>query len=205
MRDHFRVVHSAYSRLGPCEKVPLPFEPDAEPVEFAFLCELEKKGKLTHEFPRCREAVNIRHLLNGIDEAHFDIFLSFSGTDRGLVKATHRELLANGIRAWIDDENLEGGSLWAIHIPDAIAKSRCIAVFIGPEGIRSWGKEEYLLAVTEAVVNGKTVIPVRLPGSVRMEGLPAEFGFLKQRQCIDFSDGVSECGIAQLIKAILNS
>lgn len=202
VRDHFRAVHGAYGFMSPREMVPLPFEPDSEPVEFDFLAQLERKGVVMHDFPRCKSAVNIRDLLNGIDDNRFDVFLSFNGQDRVLVREVRRVLLQHGIRAYLDEEEVEPGTHWATRIPEMLAKSNCIAIFIGRGSISGWAKEEYAMALDESVTCGKKLIPVRLPGAVPIDQLPASYGFLRQRQAVDLSDGVSEATVGRLVKVV---
>ena len=104
------------------------------------------------------------------------VFLSHSTTDKTAVEELARRLREKeGIQAWLDKWNLIPGASWQPAIEDALKECESCAVFVGPEGLGPWQKEEMRVAINRRVRDNEQrfrVIPVLLPGAKR-ESLPA--------------------------------
>jgi hypothetical protein len=103
------------------------------------------------------------------------VFLSHSTADKPAVENLARRLAGEGIKAWLDRWNLIPGASWQPAIEDALKECESCAVFVGPEGLGPWQREEMSVAINRRVCDseqGFRVIPVLLPGAKR-ESLPA--------------------------------
>ena len=111
-----------------------------------------------------------------------------------------RLLEKEGIQAWLDKWNLIPGASWQPAIEDALKECESCAVFLGPEGLGPWQKEEMSVAINRRVYEQRfRVIPVLLPGAKR-ESLSAflvNTAWVEFRGSIDDSDAFHRlvCGI----------
>jgi TIR domain/NB-ARC domain len=113
---------------------------------------------------------------NGRSEMSAHVFLSHSTADKPAVEElAHRLRHKEGIQAWLDRWNLIPGASWQPAIEDALKECESCVVFVGPEGLGPWQREEMRLAINRRVCDSEQrfrVIPVLLPGAKR-ESLPA--------------------------------
>lgn len=108
----------------------------------------------------------------------YDLFLSFSSTNRDEARAIERRAEALGIRVFLDEKAIGPGAVWEAVIRQGLLNSRELAVLATPESLESeWVKTEW----GAAWVLGRTITPIILRLDPR--ALPDR---LRQRQWIDY-------------------
>lgn len=116
--------------------------------------------------------------------AEFDVFLSHNSVDKPWVIALKAALAERGVKVWLDRDEIRPGDLFIDALEQGIHVSRCLAVVVSPESLRSaWVKEEYQRAL---VLAGSSTRELRIiPCLLRNATLP---GFLASRHFVDFRD-----------------
>jgi tetratricopeptide (TPR) repeat protein len=136
-------------------------------------------------------------------EAHrspaFDVFLSYNSTDKPNVRALAELLRGRCIKVWLDEDEIAPGRPWQKALEDGINTSRTGAVLVGKDGLGPWENEEMRSLLSQAVGQGRPVIPVLLPGAPEVPSLPA---FLAQRKWVDLRAGLSEKSVDDLVWGI---
>ncbi|HEX6255808.1 MAG TPA: TIR domain-containing protein [Euzebyales bacterium] len=95
----------------------------------------------------------------------FDVFLSHNSRDKAAVERVARRLREMGLRPWLDVWELAPGSPWQTALEDGLLRSAACAMFIGPNGIGDWAREELHVALDRAAKeSGFRLVPVLLPG-----------------------------------------
>jgi TIR domain len=113
----------------------------------------------------------------------YDAFISYNSRDREEVENIARELEDAGLSVWKDDWELVGGDNWMDALPDAIARSRALVAFIGPNGFGPWHKTEIDIGLKRAIeTKAVRVIPVAIKGCPAHVQLP---DYLQMRQLVD--------------------
>lgn len=108
----------------------------------------------------------------------YDLFLSFSSTNRDEARAIESRAAELGLRVFLDEKAIEAGAVWEEVIRQGLLNSRELAVLATPQSLESeWVMTEW----GAAWVLGRTVTPIILRLDPR--NLP---GRLKQRQWIDY-------------------
>jgi hypothetical protein len=104
----------------------------------------------------------------------YDAFISYNSRDSEAVEELARRLEDEaGLLVWKDNWELAGGDDWLDRLPEAISQSRAMVVFVGPNGLGPWHKEEIKIGLQRAVKRGLIrVIPAALPGCPEDMGLP---------------------------------
>ncbi len=94
------------------------------------------------------------------------VFLCHSHDDQTAVRALYKRLIKDGIDAWLDKENLDGGANWEYVIRKAVRESDIVVVCLSRQfsegGFR---QKEVQIALDEAALKPKEevfIIPVRL-------------------------------------------
>ena len=136
------------------------------------------------------------------DEKEFDVFISYKSKDRAAAKEVSEWLRKNGVRVWLDDDELIPGRPWQETIEKIIATTRTVAVLVGEAGIASWAQLEMRAAIEEFVRRRLPVIPVLLPGAKNPAELPL---FLKNFTWVDLREGLHEDGLERLRWGITGS
>src|SRR6202043_2438311 len=94
-----------------------------------------------------------------------------STSDKPTVEELGRRLRQKeGIESWLDKWNLIPGVSWQPAIEEALKECESCAVFLGPEGLGPWQREEMSVAINRRVCDSEQrfrVIPVLLPGAKR--------------------------------------
>ena len=116
-----------------------------------------------------------RHVPARVGEAmsrqdSYDVFLSHNSADKPAVEAIAKQLMAKGLKPWLDKWNLVPGEPWQPAIEAAMGQCAACAVFIGPDGRGPWQDEEMRAAIDHRVADPTCkyrVIPVLLPGAQR--------------------------------------
>lgn len=203
VRNYFDSIHLTYGSLEVEAKVPLPRDPQAPPVDYRYLQELEGEGVIEQRFEKARKKYRIRELLDGVDDRRYDIFLSHNSEDKPVVRKIRNLLQKQGIRCWFDEDNLTPGELWELELSEALSECRCIAVLVGPNGPGEWQAIEAQLGTIRAVSERRKLIPVLLPGvSKSAVDKEANYDLLRLRTWIDLSRGLSEKGIRRLVDVV---
>lgn len=128
-----------------------------------------------------------------------DVFLSHNSKDKPAVRELKVLLSANGLAAWLDEDELQPGVPWQQLLETGIKTSRSVAVLVGKDGLGPWEDEEMQAALVLAVRDKRPVIPVLLPGASAQPELPM---FLGNRTWLNLRDGFTEEGLAKLIWGI---
>lgn len=69
----------------------------------------------------------------------FRVFLSYSRPDMKTVLALHGKLLAEGIAAWMDVEDIRGGDEWELAIDKSLRESQLVLVFLSKNAVTRSG------------------------------------------------------------------
>ena len=117
----------------------------------------------------------------------YGVFLSHCSADKPAVEAIARRLRDEaGLQPFLDRWHLVPGRNWQQGLSQALANSRTVAVFCGPQGQRGWQAEETQLALLQAARsrNRQPVIPVLLRGARKRD----VDGFLRLRTWVDITE-----------------
>jgi len=95
------------------------------------------------------------------------VFLCHSSGDKPEVRALHKQLVAQGVDAWLDAEKLLPGQDWQLEIPGALQSSDVVLICLSPLSINKEGyiQKEIRLAIDKAEQKPEGtvfIIPVRL-------------------------------------------
>lgn len=91
------------------------------------------------------------------DSRNFDIFISYSQSDKAWASKFANELEANGVHAWFDEAEIAIGDRWADKLEEALRESPVIAVLISPEYLAS---PSSVFELGAAVGGNKKIIPI---------------------------------------------
>lgn len=85
------------------------------------------------------------------------IFISYAQPDRAFVERLNSDLQAQGLKTWMDRENLAGGQYWEEIVVQEIDRCEIMLVVVSPDALDSkWVKRECRVADD----NNKTIIPL---------------------------------------------
>ncbi len=114
----------------------------------------------------------------------FDVFLSYSSKDRSWVNHLKEALQKQGLKVWLDHDQIRPGDLFAGALEQGLEESKAVALIVSPESMESgWVEEEYARALSLA--QGKRQPLQLIPVILRKAELP---GFLANRQWVDFRE-----------------
>jgi hypothetical protein len=122
-------------------------------------------------------------------EQQFDVFLAHSSKDKPLIRQIYQKLTAQGIRPWLDEEEIAPGTKFQDEIQQAIGRIKTTAIFLGQGGLGPWQALELKSFISQCVRRGILVIPVLLPG---VEEIPEDLIFLQEFQDVRFRDGMDD-------------
>ena len=105
----------------------------------------------------------------------------------------------NGLRVWLDEEELTPGRPWQDELEVVIKTARTAAVLIGKNGLGPWEKPEMRACLGEFVNRKLPVIPVLLPDAPTNLELPI---FLQSFTWVDLRGGQIDEGVKKLIWGI---
>lgn len=125
----------------------------------------------------------------------FDVFLSYSASDKSTVLELATALKARGIKVWFDEWELVPGRPWQDALERQIRSVRSAAVTVGPTGIGPWEEPEMRACLSEFVRRRLPVIPVLLPGAPSNADLPM---FLAQFTWVDMRGGITPSALERL-------
>ncbi len=119
-------------------------------------------------------------------ETQYDVFLSHNSKDKPIVQQIAALLTRDGLKVWIDIDELPPGRDWQPMLEQAIKASKSTAVFIGEFGMGTWEQAEVQGALNLAQNQNIPVIPVALPGMPTDVEFPL---FLANKTWVRFKTG----------------
>jgi hypothetical protein len=113
----------------------------------------------------------------------FDVFLCHNSEDKPAVREIARKLTAEGIKPWLDVEQIPPGTTWQTALEEQINNIKSAAVFVGNSGIGPWQNEEIQAFLSQFMERKCPVIPTILGSATTTPDLPWT---LKNRPHVDF-------------------
>ena len=113
----------------------------------------------------------------------FDVFLCHNSEDKPGVREISRKLVREGIKPWLDEEQIRPGTTWQTALGEQIESVNSVAVFVGNSGIGPWQNEEIQAFLSLFVDRKCPVIPTILASANKAPELPWT---LKNRHRVDF-------------------
>jgi eukaryotic-like serine/threonine-protein kinase len=113
----------------------------------------------------------------------FDVFLCHNSEDKPAVREISKKLAKEGIKPWLDVEQIPPGTFWQKELGEQIGSIKSAAVFVGNSGIGPWQDEEIQALLSQFVDRKCPVIPTILASANTTPELPWT---LKNRHCVDF-------------------
>jgi hypothetical protein len=113
----------------------------------------------------------------------FDVFLCHNSEDKPAVREIALELSKEGIKPWLDVDQIRPGTSWQTTLGEQIETIKSAAVFVGDAGLGPWQNQESQALLNQFVKRGCPVIPVVLPSAKTAPDLPWMFANL---HCVDF-------------------
>jgi hypothetical protein len=124
--------------------------------------------------------------VSSVETDVFDVFLCHNSQDKPDVKPVATRLKREGVRVWLDDEQLRPGLPWQVALERQIQSINAAAVFVGSSGIGPWQDMEMRAFLSEFVRRQCPVIPVILKSVGAVPELPI---FLRQMTWVDYREG----------------
>ena len=87
------------------------------------------------------------------------VFLSHSESDKKMARGVAQGLIDQGLEVWFDEWELQPGGNFAKEIGKGLESSDAMVVFISPDSMQSWQREEIQYAITTPRFEGR-LIPV---------------------------------------------
>lgn len=115
------------------------------------------------------------------------------------MKLLAARLRAQGLKVWLDVDELTPGRPWQEALEEQIESIHAAAVLVGKDGIGPWQSREMRSFLDEFVEHGKAVIPVLLDGCPETPKLPI---FLKHFTWVDCRGDNAEEGFWRLVWGI---
>ena len=115
--------------------------------------------------------------------AQFDVFLCHNSEDKPFIRDIARQLRAQNLTPWLDEEQLIPGRDWLDILEQDIERIKTVAVFVGKAGVGPWQRREISAFLREFVELGTPVIPALLNNTPAQPKLPI---LLKNMTYVDF-------------------
>jgi nucleotide-binding universal stress UspA family protein len=90
-------------------------------------------------------------MTNMTNPPKFDIFLSHNSKDKGTVRSLARALESQGIRVWLDEDQLIPGKPWQEALEKVLQDVNSAAILIGNDGLGPWESPEMRVCLLEFV------------------------------------------------------
>jgi hypothetical protein len=133
-------------------------------------------------------------------ERPFDVFLSYSSSDKQWAVKLKKALEAQGLAVWLDHDEIRPGDIFVGALERGIEQSRSVALVISPKALESgWVQEEYSRALALAKANDAQPIQL-IPVILHDAKLP---GFLANRNWVDFRDTHGVDSFAQAMQKLI--
>jgi DNA polymerase III delta prime subunit len=113
----------------------------------------------------------------------FDVFLCHNSEDKPAVREICRTLVSEGIKPWLDEEQIQPGTTWQTALGEQIKSIKSAAVFVGNSGIGPWQDEEIQAFLGQFMKRKCPVIPTTLASAKTTPELPWT---LQNRHRVDF-------------------
>jgi len=113
----------------------------------------------------------------------FDVFLCHNSEDKPAVREIAQKLVKEGIKPWLDVEQILPGSSWQTELGKQIKGIKSAAVFVGNSGIGPWQDEEIQAFLSQFIERKCPVIPTILGSATTTPELPWT---LRNRHLVDF-------------------
>src|SRR5437762_6080448 len=126
--------------------------------------------------------------MSSIGPKRYHAFLSYNSQDRSAVHEMARRLKGEGLMLYLEEWELAPGGEFQLALAGALHESKTCVVFLGPNGLGPWQKQEIQLAIDKrARDEAFHVIPVLLPGTERpRRGDVAHLEFLINASWVEF-------------------
>ena len=123
--------------------------------------------------------------MNGQDSRAeiFDVFLCHNSADKPAVREIAQKLNKEGIKPWLDEEQIRPGTTWQKALGEQIEGIKSAAVFLGDGGLGPWQDQEMQSFLNLFVKQKCAVIPVILSTAKATPELPWPLANL---HCVDF-------------------
>jgi eukaryotic-like serine/threonine-protein kinase len=121
--------------------------------------------------------------MNSSNAEVFDVFLCHNSEDKPAVREIAQKLVKEGIKPWLDIEQIPPGASWQTELGEQINSIKSAAVFVGNRGIGPWQNEEIQAFLSQFMERKCPVIPTILGSADTMPELPWT---LKNRHRVDF-------------------
>jgi len=121
----------------------------------------------------------------------YDVFLSHNSSDKPHVRTLHDWLSRNGVRSFLDENDLKPGDILTDKLGEAMDKSSSAIICIGEHGEGPWHGEEMNTLLGRSLKMARTqnefrLIPVLLPNA----DTTSMRWFLQTRLWVDLSGGI---------------
>jgi hypothetical protein len=126
--------------------------------------------------------------MSHIEPKRYDAFLSYNSLDRRAIEQVAGRLKAEHLNLYLEEWELPPGREFQPVLARALHASRTCVVFLGPNGLGPWQKQELQVAIDKRAREEQFhVIPVLLPGAERpRRGDVAHLEFLINASWIEF-------------------
>ena len=111
------------------------------------------------------------------------MFLCHNSEDKPAVREIAQKLVKEGIKPWLDEEQIRPGTSWQTALGEQIESIKSAAVFVGESGLGPWQNEEIQAFLSQFVERKCPVIPTILGSAATTPELPWT---LKNRHRVDF-------------------
>ncbi len=113
----------------------------------------------------------------------FDVFLAHNSEDKADVRTIATKLREQGLKPWLDEEQIRPGKSFQDEIQKAIPQIKAAAVIIGTIGLGKWQVQELRSLMSQFVKRDIPVIPVLLEG---VNKIPDNLVFLQEFNWVKF-------------------
>jgi hypothetical protein len=124
-----------------------------------------------------------RTSIHSTEALAFDVFMCHNSKDKDAVRVLNKQLKSQGLKTWLDEEQLPPGRVWQELLEQQIESIRSVAVFVGAAGVGPWQDVEMRAFLSEFVNRRCPVIPVILSDCTTVPQLPL---FMRQFTWVDF-------------------
>jgi WD40 repeat protein len=126
--------------------------------------------------------------MSSITPKRYDAFLSYNSQDRPAVHEVAERLNGEGLKLYLEEWELAPGREFQPALAEGLRDSKTCVVFLGPNGLGPWQKQELQVAIDERARDAAFhVIPVLLPGTERpRRGDVAHLEFLINASWVEF-------------------
>jgi len=126
--------------------------------------------------------------MSSITPKRYDAFLSYNSQDRPAVHEVAERLNGEGLKLYLEEWELAPGQEFQPALAVALHESKTCVVFLGPNGLGPWQKQELQVAIDKrARDEAFHVVPVLLPGTERpRRGDVAHLEFLINASWVEF-------------------